>query len=144
MQLLLINTKFHNEKQTPVLRNFISSSSVKEKSQEIIPKIKNELKNLKKLKLEFGCILKSDSIKIESASTSRFMILEDQIELIELDNSIYEDVVEFNKKEDWMKEIDKFLNSEIDMNNFGSFGIDFLNAQNESEKTDKKLTYTRI
>ncbi|GES90202.1 hypothetical protein GLOIN_2v1729682 [Rhizophagus clarus] len=120
------------------------SQKTEEKSQEIIPKIKNELKNLKKLKLEFGRTLKFDSIKIENASTSGFTILEDQIELIELDNSIYEDVVEFNKKEDWMKEIDKFLNSEVDMNNFGSFGIDFLNAQNESEKTDKKLTYTRI
>ncbi|CAB4400174.1 unnamed protein product [Rhizophagus irregularis] len=104
----------------------------------MITNIKNELENLEKLKLEFGRTFSSDGIKIESADTRGFTLLKDQIELIEFNNSIYEDIIEFNTKEDWIKEIDKFLNAEADMKNFGSFGIDFLNAQNESKEIEKK------
>jgi hypothetical protein len=120
------------------------SQKTEEKSSCTIAEIKDKLKGLENLELEYGRTLVSDIIKIESANHRGFTIVKEKIELIELDDSIYEDIAEFNTKKDWTKEIDKFLHSEADMKNFGSFGIEFSNAQKENEQIEKKLTYTRI
>ncbi|RGB35220.1 hypothetical protein C1646_742394 [Rhizophagus diaphanus] len=141
---MTVSERLITEESNHVPRDFFHHDQYDEKSQDMITNIKNELENLEKLKLEFGRTFTSDGIKIESADTRGFTLLKDQIELIEFNNSIYEDIIEFNTKEDWIKEIDKFLNAEADMKNFGSFGIDFLNAQNESKEIEKKLTYIRV
>ncbi|RIA83678.1 hypothetical protein C1645_833429 [Glomus cerebriforme] len=103
----------------------------------IINEISDYLKNSNKLKLEFGRTLTSDSIKVECADNEDnkvFTIFTKQIKLIELDNSINEEEVEFDSKEEWMKKINMFLNEEADMINYGSLGISFLDTQDENQK----------